>query len=73
MLTVYSKMGCVACDQAKNLLTQKGVEFEVKMVDEDWDAWDFIVSEGHRSFPQIYKGNQLYVQGGFRGLQEKLK
>ena len=73
MLTVYSKMGCVACEQAKNLLLQKEIEFEVKTVDEDWDAWDFIVSEGHRSFPQIYKGKQLYVQGGFKGLQEMFK
>lgn len=73
MLIVFSKNNCQACESAKALLKQKDIEFVVKNCDEDFEAFDFIVSEGHRSFPQIYQGNQLYVQGGFKGLQEKLK
>lgn len=73
MLTVFSKNNCQACESAKALLKSKGIEFIVKNVDDDWSAFDFIVAEGHRSFPQIYQGTQLYVQGGFKGLQEMLK
>lgn len=73
MLTVYSKNNCQACDSAKALLTSKGIDYVVKNCDEDWEAYDFIVSQNHRSFPQIYKEGVLYVQGGFKGLQDKLK
>lgn len=74
MLIVYSRNNCQACDSAKALLSSRGIEFVVKNVDDDWDAFDFIVSKGLRSFPQIFdsQGN-LYVQNGFRGLQEMLK
>jgi glutaredoxin len=74
MLTVYSKNNCQACESAKALLKQKGIEFVVKNCDEDWDAFDFIVSHSLRSFPQIFdsQGN-LYVQNGFKGLQEMYK
>ncbi len=73
MLVVYSKENCSACESAKALLKSKGIEFVVKNCDEDFEAFDFIVAEGYRSFPQIYQGTQLYVQGGFKGLQEMLK
>lgn len=74
MLVVYSKENCSACESAKALLSSRGIEFTVKNCDEDWDAFDFIVSQNLRSFPQIFdsQGN-LYVQNGFRGLQEMLK
>lgn len=73
MLTVYSKNNCQACESAKALLKQKDIEFVVKNCDEDFEAFDFIVSEGHRAFPQIYDASgKLFVQGGFKGLQEKL-
>ena len=73
MLTIFSKNACSACESAKALLSSKKIEFVVKNCDEDYEAFDFIVSQGHRSFPQIYQGTKLYVQGGFKGLQEKLK
>ena len=74
MLVVYSKENCAACESAKALLTSRSIEFVVKNCDEDWDAFDFIVSQNLRSFPQIFdnQGN-LYVKNGFRGLQEMLK
>ena len=51
---VYSKNNCAACERAKALLKQKGVDFEVKNIDSDMEAMDFIVSKGHRSVPQVY-------------------
>lgn len=74
MLTVYTKNGCSACENAKALLKSKGINFKVKNCDEDWDAFDFIVSQGLRSFPQIFDSHgNLYVKNGFKGLQEMLK
>ena len=67
-LTVYSKKHCPFCDQAKALLTKKNIPFEEVRVDEDAAAKDFIVKEGHRTVPQIYKGTKLFVEGGYTGL-----
>jgi len=70
MLTVYSKNNCPFCVQAKNLLTLKGIEFEEINIEQQPEAREFIVSEGHRTVPQIYKDGTLFVQGGFQGLQK---
>lgn len=68
MLTVYSKNNCPFCDQAKGLLKLKGIQFEEIKVDEVPTAREFIVNEGHRTVPQIYKDGVLFVQGGYQGL-----
>ncbi len=70
MLTVYSKNNCPFCVQAKNLLALKNIPFTEVKIDEDADAKDFILSEGHRTVPQIYKNGKLFVQGGFQGLSK---
>lgn len=68
MLTVYSKSNCPFCDRAKMLLTQKGIAFEEIRVDLDPAAREFIVNAGHRTVPQIYKDNKVFVEGGYQGL-----
>lgn len=71
MITVYSKNNCPFCVQAKNLLTLKGVEYQEVKIDEDAAAKDFIVGEGHRTVPQIYKDGVLLVEGGYQGLAKQ--
>ena len=68
MVTVYSKNNCPFCVQAKNLLKLKGVEFQEVKIDEDTAAKEFVLSEGHRTVPQIYKDGQVLVEGGYQGL-----
>lgn len=70
MLTVYSKNNCPFCVQAKNLLTLKGIEYEEIKIDENPEAREFVLSEGHRTVPQIYKDGVLFVQGGYQGLSK---
>lgn len=69
-LTIYSKNGCPGCDSAKTLLTTYGIEYVENKVDEDDGARQFILSHGHRSVPQIYRGDELFVQGGWLGLKK---
>jgi glutaredoxin 3 len=68
MITVYSKNNCPFCVQAKNLLKLKGVAFEEVNIEEVSEARDFVLKEGHRTVPQIYKDGQLLVEGGYQGL-----
>ena len=70
MLTVYSKANCPFCVQAKNLLTLKGIEYEEVRIDLDPEAREFVLSEGHRTVPQIYKDGKVFVEGGFQGLSK---
>lgn len=70
MLTIYSKNNCPFCVQAKNLLALKNIPFEEIKVDENPEAREFIVNEGHRTVPQIYKDGKLFVAGGFQGLSK---
>ena len=70
MLTVYSKNNCPFCVQAKNLLQLKGIEYEEIKIDENPEAREFVLSEGHRTVPQIYKDGTLFVQGGYQGLSK---
>jgi glutaredoxin 3 len=68
MLTVYSKNNCAFCVQAKNYLTQKNIPFQEIKIDENHEAKAFILDQGHRTVPQIYLGETLFVQGGYQGL-----
>jgi len=54
--------------QAKNLLKLKNINFEEINIEENAQAKEFVLSEGHRTVPQIYKDGKLFVEGGFQGL-----
>lgn len=68
MLTVYSKSNCPFCDKAKHLLNTKKIMFETVNIEDDPAAREWLMGQGHRSVPQIYKDGQLFVEGGFQGL-----
>lgn len=70
MLTVYSKNQCAFCDQAKALLKSKSIPFEEVKIDENEEARAFVLGEGHRTVPQIYKDGKVFVEGGFQGLRK---
>lgn len=71
MVIVYSKNNCPFCVQAKNLLKLKGIDFQEVKIDEDADAKEFVLSEGHRTVPQIYQDGKVLVEGGYQGLAKQ--
>ena len=68
MLTVYSKNNCPFCDKAKHLLKTKNVAFKEVNIDTDVETREWLMDQGHRSAPQIYLGDKLFVEGGYQGL-----
>ena len=70
MITVYSKNNCPFCDRAKALLESKEVPFRVIKMEEDPDAKEFLMDQGLRSVPQIFKDGVL-LPGGYQGLAGK--
>lgn len=67
--TVWSKNHCPFCDQAKNLLTLKGIEYEERNINNGWDRDDLLAAvPGARTVPQIFLDDQLI--GGFTELKQ---
>ena len=66
---VWSKYHCPYCDQAKALLTQKGIEFEEKKIGDGFTKEDLLEAvPTARAVPQIFLGEQLI--GGFTELKQ---
>lgn len=65
---VWSKYQCPFCDQAKALLTQKGIEFEERKIGDGWTKEDLLEAvPTARTVPQIFLGENLV--GGFTELK----
>jgi len=66
---VWSKTNCPYCDQAKNLLKMKGVEYEERMIGVKWTIEDLLKEVPNaKTVPQIFLEGQLV--GGFTELKK---
>ena len=70
MITVYSKNNCPFCDRAKALLESKDIPFTVIKMEDEPSAREFLMDQGLRSVPQIFKDGVL-LPGGYQGLAGK--
>lgn len=68
MITLYSKPHCPYCVMAKQYLENNGFDFETVDITENKEAREFLLSEGHRTMPQIYHNGKLLVEGGAQAL-----
>ena len=68
---VWSKPACPFCVKAKNLLKNKGIEYEEKNIAEGYKIEDLLaLVPNARTMPQIWlDGEHL---GGYKELEEKL-
>ena len=72
MLTVYTKNNCGFCMMAKALLNKHDMAYKEVNIEDDEDLKMFMISQGHRTMPQIYQDDEIFVEGGFQGLKEHL-
>lgn len=69
---VWSKNSCPFCDQAKNLLKSKGIEFEERNISNDWTKEQLLEAvPSARTLPQIFLDDKLI--GGFTELRKHLQ
>jgi glutaredoxin 3 len=69
---VWSKYHCPYCDQAKALLTKKGIEFEERKIGDGYTREDLLEAvPDARTVPQIFLNEQLI--GGFTELKKHLQ
>ncbi len=66
---VWSKYHCPYCDQAKALLTQKGIKFEERKIGDGFSKEDLLEAvPTARTVPQIFLDDTLV--GGFTELKK---
>ena len=70
MLTLYTKNNCSFCMMAKGLLKNNDIPFQERNIEDNDQYRDFVLNAGHRTMPQIYRDDELFVEGGFQGLQK---
>ncbi|MCR4362031.1 NrdH-redoxin [Bacillus subtilis] len=65
-ITVYTKNGCPQCEMTKNVLKGEGIEFVSKNVEEDSEAYVYVVETlGLRQMPVVeVEGEEPFA--GFR-------
>lgn len=69
---VWSKPACPYCDKAKNLLKNKGIEYEEKNIAEGYKIQDLLeLVPNARTMPQIWL-NEEHI-GGYYELEKKLQ
>jgi len=69
-VVVYSKNNCGYCTMAKSLLNSKNIAFEEINIEEKPEAREYVISEGHRTMPQIYIDDKSI--GGYDALKTHL-
>lgn len=68
---IWSKYHCPYCDQAKALLTQKGIVFEEKKIGDGYTKEELLEAVPNaRTVPQIFLDEELV--GGFNELRQRL-
>ena len=69
---VWSKNACPYCDQAKNLLKMKGIEYEERNIMHGWTKEQLLEAVPNaRTLPQIFLDEQHI--GGFTELRKHLQ
>ena len=69
---VWSKPACPSCAKAKNLLKNKGIEYEEKNIAQGYNIQDLLeLVPNAKTMPQIWLDEEHI--GGFSDLKEKLQ
>jgi glutaredoxin 3 len=69
---VWSKYNCPYCDQAKALLTQRGIKYEERKIGDGYTKEELLEAVPNaRTVPQIFINNQLI--GGFTELRRHIE
>lgn len=73
-ITVFTKNGCPQCEMTKNVLKGEGIEFEVRNVEEDQEAFDYVVEVLKlRQMPVVEVEGQKPFSGFRPDLLQELK
>ena len=68
---IWSNVGCHFCEMAKNLLKQKGIEYEERNLAKEWKIQQLLeVVPNAKTMPQIWLDEEHI--GGYPELEKRL-
>jgi len=59
-VTLYSQPNCNPCNQTKKWLAKNNIDFEIKDITEDRDAFDTIIALGFTGTPVVVTENDSW-------------
>lgn len=71
-VVVYTQTGCADCRSEKKFLSERGVEFTEKNIQEDQQAFVELVELGYQTTPVTTVDGEIVVGFDPRDLREKL-
>lgn len=63
MIKIYSKNNCIQCKQSKLWLQNKGLDYKELNVDENLDAYNYLMANNLRTLPVVFKDGELIAMG----------
>lgn len=63
MIQIYTKNNCMPCKMTKNWLKNNGIEYHENNVDEDLDAFNYLLANNLRTLPVVFNDGELLAMG----------
>lgn len=63
MIKIYTKNNCMPCKLTKNWLKNNGVKYVEHNVDEDTEAFNYLIQNDFRTLPVVFKNDELIAMG----------
>lgn len=63
MIKIYTKNNCVQCKQSKLWLQNHGLDYKEINVDDELDAYNYLMANNLRTLPVVFKDAELIAMG----------
>lgn len=63
MIKIYTKNNCVQCKQSKLWLQNHGLDYNEMNVDDDLDAYNYLMANNLRTLPVVFNNGELIALG----------
>lgn len=63
MIKIYTKNNCIQCKQSKLWLQNHGLDYNEMNVDDDLDAYNYLMANNLRTLPVVFNNGELIALG----------
>nr|DAM42390.1 MAG TPA: glutaredoxin-like protein [Caudoviricetes sp.] len=63
MIKIYTKNNCVQCKQSKLWLQNHWLNYKEINVDDELDAYNYLMANNLRTLPVVFNGGELIAMG----------
>lgn len=63
MIKIYTKNNCVQCKQSKLWLQNHGLDYKEINVDNELDAYNYLMANNLRTLPVVFNKGELIAMG----------